>query len=158
MSKDEIIELLKTYKEKQAKLGLKKLEKKRKLTQLKNLKEEEINTKITQNYTEGGKTNQVSSKTENSIVKREERIANLREEIEVLDKEIEVLEIDVEEVDIRLASLTFLEKEIITAYYIDKFSYAEIGNLVYYRIKQQTRTEESIKKMIERIVKKLKKL
>lgn len=158
MSKDEIIELLKTYKEKKAKLGLKKLEKKRKLTQLKNLKEEEINTKITQNYAEGGKTNQVSSKTENSIVKREERIANLREEIEALDKEIEVLEIDVEEVDIRLTSLTFIEKEIITAYYIDGFSYAEIGNLVYYRIKQQTRTEESIKKMIERIVKKLKKI
>ena len=158
MNREEIIETLKRYKEKQGKLELKKLEKRKKEIELKHKEEEEMQISITQSYTQGSKTNQVSSKVENSVVKKSEKIEELKKEIRDLEKEIELLEIEVEEVNIRLGSLTYLEKEIITAYYIDKLSYTYIGNNIYYKIKQQTRSEESIKKMITKILVQLEKI
>ena len=158
MNKEEIIELLKEYKNKQGKLELKKLEKRKKELQLKYKREEEIKTSLTQSYAEGGKTNQVSSKVENSVIKKSEEIETLEKEIEELNKDIEQLEIDVEEVNIRLGSLTYLEKEIITAYYIDGFSAEYIGNNTYYKIKHQTRSERTILRIIENILKKIEKL
>lgn len=155
MNREEIIETLKRYKEKQGKLELKKLEKRKKEIKLKHKEEEEIKTSITQSYTQGSKTNQVSSKVENSVVKKSEKIEELKKEIKDLEKEIELLEIEVEEVNIRLGSLTYLEKEIITAYYIDEISYKDIGNITYYKIKHQTRSEDTIKRMIAKIIEKL---
>lgn len=157
MKKEEIIDLLKVYKEKQGKLELKKLEKRRKESQLKR-KKEETRISLTQSYLEGGKSNKVNSKVENSVVNKSEEIEELEEEIEELTSEIEDLEMVVEEVNIRLGSLTYLEKEIITAYYIDGFSAEYIGNNTYYMIKHQTRSERTILRIIENILKKIEKL
>lgn len=158
MNKTEIVELLKEYKKKQGQLDLKKLEKREKEILLKHKKEESPDTKITPGYTEGGKTNQVSSKIENSIIKIETNIETLETEIKELTKEIEILEIEVEKVNVRLGSLTYLENKIITAYYIDEFSPEYIGNYIYYEVKHQTRSERTIQRIIENILKKLEKL
>ena len=157
MSKDEIIELLTKYKVKQGKLDLKKLDKRKKEIELRD-KKEEIKINITAKYVEGSKGNKITSTIEEEIIKKDSKIIELEKEISELDKEIEKLEIEVEEVNIRLGTLTFLEKEIITAYYVDKLSYTYIGNTTYYRIKQQTRSEGAIKKMIIKILKKLENL
>lgn len=158
MNKEEIVDLLKEYKNKQGKLELKKLEKRKKELQLTYKLEEELKTSLVQSYSEGGKTNQVGSKVEKSVIKKSEEIEILKKEIETLKKEIEELEIDVAEVNIRLGSLTYLEKEIITAYYIDGFSAEYIGNNTYYKIKHQTRSERTILRMMENILKKIEKL
>lgn len=157
MDKISIIELLKNYKERQAKLDLKRNEKRRKEIQLEKLTGE-TNVKLTTNYSEGGKSNCISSKVENSVLKKEKEILTLQNELKELEREIELLELDVKDIDIRLGMLTYLEKEILVDYLINEMTYEEIGNLTYYRLRQQTRGEKAIKRIIEKAFSKLEKI
>lgn len=158
MSKEEIIEQLKEFKEKQGRLALKRNTRKRKKIQLRKRKKE-LKIKITQGYSEGSsKTNKITSSVEEAVIEKDEKIQELRNEIQELTDDIELLETDLEEVNIRLGSLTYLEKEIIYAYYVENLSYKEIGEETYYRIKHQTRDRRTIKDKIEQINKKMEKL
>lgn len=157
MNKEETKEMLKKYKEKQAKLDLKQNIKKRKIRELIKI-EKDIKINITPKYIEGSKSNKVESNVENTVVNKDEKVEELKKEIQELDDEIEELKLDIEEVNIRLGYLNYLEKEIITAYYVDELSPEYIGNHTYYEIKHQTRGEEAIKKIINRILRKLENL
>lgn len=157
MSKDEMIELLKSYKEKKAKKDL-RLEEKRRLERDKKILENDYSTNTTPTYMEGGRSNQVSSKVESKICKKDSRILEIEKRINELDEEIEELNYYLNQVNIRLGSLNELENKIITAYYIDEQDYDYIGNITYYEVKHQTRSEETIKRMIGQIINKLTKL
>lgn len=155
---EEIIDQLKKHKETEGKLALARIEKKRKEKILKK-KKEELDIKVTPNYSEtGAKTNKISSQVENLVVNKNMEIARLEKEIAELEEKIQILELDVEEANIRLGSLTYLEKEVIEAYYIDGLSMQEIGENTYYKVKRQTRGRKAIKNLIKKIEKKLKKL
>lgn len=158
MNKNDIIELLKNYKERQAKLDLKRNEKRRKEIQLEKLKEKDFEINIVPNYSEGGKGNGTSSKTENAVVRKDSDIKSLEKELKELEREIELLELDVKDIDIRLGMLTYLEKEILVDYLINEMTYEEIGNLTYYKLRQQTRGEKAIKRIIEKAFSKLEKI
>lgn len=151
MSKEEIIEQLKNLKEKEGRLALKRNSRKRKQIELRK-RIKEVKIKITQGYTEGSsKTNRISSCVEEAVVDKGEKVQELKQEIQELTDDIEMLEIDIEEVNIRLGSLTYLEKEIIYAYYVEGLSYKEIGEETYYRIKHQTRDRRTVKEIIKKI-------
>lgn len=158
MNKNEIIESLKTHKERQAKLDLRKNEKRRKEIKLARLKEEEYKINITPIYEEARRGNAINSKVENAVVKKDDNIEVLEKEIIELGREIELLEIDVNDINIRLGALTYLEKEILTDYLINKMNCTEIGNITYYKIKQQTRSEKTIREIIKRALEKLEKI
>lgn len=158
MSKEKIIEQLKQFKEKQAKLDLKRNERRRKKIQLRRIIKE-LKIKITQGYSEGSsKTNRISSSVEEAVIEKDERVQLLKNEIQELTDDIEILEIDLEEVNIRLGSLNYLEKEIIFAYYVEGLSYKEIGEETYYRVRHQTRDRRTIKQIVKKIENKMEKL
>ena len=158
MNKEETIELLKAYKERQAKLDLKKNAKRKKEIQLEILKEEEYKVNITPGYSEGVRANNINSRVENAVVKRNSNIEILENEIKELTRDIELLEIDVREIDIRLGMLTYLEKEILIDNLINEMTYTEIGNITYYRVKHQTRAEKAIQRIVKRALDKLEKI
>ena len=61
----------------------------------------------------------------------------------------------IEQVDIRLEALKYKEKEMLIAYYIDGYTYEDIGNRIYYRLFNQTRSTRNIQDIVERATKKL---
>lgn len=154
MSKDELIELLGRHKEKEAKKALKERRIKQLEKEIKQL-EEDYNTNIIPKFLEGGRSNETTSKVENKVCKKNNREQEIEEEIKKLKQEIDGLNYELDMVNIRLGSLNRLEKEIITARYIDKEDYHYIGNITYYNVKHQTRGEDAIKKIIEKIMNRL---
>lgn len=157
MSKEELIELLKTYKGKQSKRAL-RLEERQRLERRIAKIEADYETNMTPIYQEGGRGNQTTSKVENKILTKKEKIEGIEEQIKRIDEEIIELDYELNQVNIRLGSLSRLEKEIITAYYIDNQDYNYIGNVTYYEVKHQTRSGDTIKRIITQILSKLTKL
>ena len=155
MSKDELIELLREFKKKEAQLRLKEIERKKKELALEQLVKQEYEVNITPTYTEGSKSNEIKSKIEKVIVNKEEKRNQLEEEIKELDKEINLLQLEVEEINVRLGMLNYIEKEILTDYYVNENKLEDIGNFTYYRIRQQTRGVKAIKRIIEKALKKM---
>jgi len=157
MSKEELIELLKTHKYTTAKkaLNLNDINKlKRDIAKI----EKNYNINITPVYQEGSKSNQVSSKVENVIVKKDMEIIEKEEMIKKLEEENEDLDYVLNQVNIRLGSLTYIEKTVLTARYIDEMEYDYIGNEIFYDIKHQTRGEDAIKKICKKALNKMSKL
>lgn len=146
-----LIKLLKNYKENKATLNIRLKELKNKRIELKNLV---VDTSISGiNYdTEGiHSKNTISDKTGNSIIKTDDKRIKLEEEIRQLRK-------DVETVDDRLEILTYKEKQLLIARYIEECSYADIGNRIYYQLYSETRSEDTIQRMINRALKKVSKI
>jgi len=75
-----------------------------------------------------------------------------------IEEDIKKLRKDVEAVDDRLEILTYKEKQLLIARYIEECSYADIGNRVYYQIYSETRSEDTIQRMINRALKKVSKI
>lgn len=146
-----LIKLLKNYKENKATLNIRLKELKNKRIELKNLV---VDTSISGiNYNTEGihSKNTISDKTGNSIIKTDDKRIKLEEDIKKLRK-------DVEAVDDRLEILTYKEKQLLIARYIEECSYADIGNRVYYQIYSETRSEDTIQRMINRALKKVSKI
>ena len=157
MSKEELIELLKKHKEKQSKKAL-RLEERQRLERRIAKIEADYETNMTPIYQEGGRGNQTTSKVENKILTKKEKIEEIEEQIKRIDEEIIELDYELNQVNIRLGSLSRLEKEIITAYYIDEMDYKTIGVEIYWQIINQTRSERTVARKIEEIMEKMLKL
>lgn len=157
MSKEEFIRLLKTYKGKQSKKAL-RLEERQRLERRIAKIEADYETNMTPVYQEGGRGNQTTSKVENKILTKKEKIEEIEEQIKRIDEEIIELDYELNQVNIRLGSLSRLEKEIITAYYIDEMDYKTIGVEIYWQIINQTRSERTVARKIEEIMEKMLKL
>ena len=140
-----LIKLLKNYKENKATLNIRLKELKNKRIELKNLV---VDTSISG----------ISDKTGNSVTKVDSKRIKLEEDIAKLEEEIRQLRKDVETVDDRLEMLTYKEKQLLIARYIEECSYADIGNRVYYQIYSETRSEDTIQRMINRALKKVSKI
>lgn len=153
-----LINLLKNYKENKVKLKIKLKELKNKRIQLKNL---EVDTTVSGiNYDNEGihTKNAITDKTGNSIAKTDDRRIKLEEGIAKLEEEVRALRRDVETVDDRLEILTYKEKQLLIARYIEECSYADIGNRIYYQLYSETRSEDTIQRMVNRALKKVSKI
>lgn len=155
MSKEELIELLRDYKENKAKLNIK-------LKELKNnrikLKEIDLETNITSSFginQDIHSKNQISNKVLKKIEENETKKEAAKEKIEELEADIRKLREKVDLIDDRLECLKYKEKELLIAYYVDGRSYDDIGNNLYFKLFNQTRNWETIKKIIERALDKM---
>lgn len=157
MSKDELIGLLKNYKQTMARRDLNLSEIDKLNRDIKKI-EGDYCIKITTRYQEGGKSNRVCSDVENSVVKKDIRIIEMEEKIIGLEEENEELNYKLRQVDVRLGSLSRLEKEIMVDYYINEMDYKTIGIETYWKMINQTRSEKTVARKIEEITQKILKL
>lgn len=157
MTKQELILLLKQYKENKAKLKIKLKELNSKRIKLKSL--EKIDTSLSStsydNNSDIHSKNKISDKVGNKVATNEDKKAELKEEIANLEIEVQNLRNKTEAVDDRLEMLTYKEKEMLSAFYIDNCSYEDIGNRVYWNIYHETRSGDTIKRIVEKATKKM---
>lgn len=155
MSKEELIKLLKEYRENNAKLKLRQREKRNLEKELNNIQAEiNMNTAYEINSDIRSK-NQTSNKVLNSVIQKEDREEKIRQRIKELKKEIFILKNKVADVDIRLESLYYKEREILAAYYVDNRSAEEIGRNIYYKLYQRTCTQDNIYDIIKKSTKRM---
>lgn len=130
MTKDQLILLLKKYKENKSKLRLKLREKEKKLRQLEAIKEAEL--KSGDNDVNSGihSKNSISDKVGNFASDTIDKENDLKLEIESLQKEIDEISANLEEVDIRLDALKEKEKDILVLYYVEDCTYKEIEDKI----------------------------
>lgn len=150
MSKEELILLLKKYKENKAKLKLKLREKESTLRKLENIKDIEVKSVTIGINNDIHSKNAISDKVGNKASNNSDIEIELKSRLKELEEEINKLSNKVEEIDIRLEALKYREREILIAYYIDGCTYEDIGNRVYYRLFGQTRTTRHIQRLVER--------
>lgn len=160
MTKEKLIESLKTYKENIAKLKLRRLEKKKCEKRLKQyIRLESSTTGLVGTNQDIHSKNKISNKTEKTVIdtieKNEKEIEEAKERIKELEAEIEELEIIIAETSIRLQALKYKEKEILYAYYVEERTYEDIGNNLYFKLFNQTRDVGAIKKIVEKATKKM---
>lgn len=155
MSKEELIELLRDYKENKAKLNIK-------LKELKNnrikLKEIDVETSITSSFginQDIHSKNQISNKVLKKIEENETKKEVAKEKIEELEADVRKLREKVNLIDDRLESLKYKEREILVAYYIDGRTAEDIGNNLYFRLFNQTRSNRHIQRIIEKATEKM---
>lgn len=155
MSKEELIELLRDYKENKAKLNIK-------LKELKNnrikLNEIDVETSITSSFginQDIHSKNQISNKVLKKIEENETKKEVAKEKIEELEADVRKLREKVDLIDDRLESLKYKEREILVAYYIDGRTAEDIGNNLYFRLFNQTRSNRHIQRIIEKATEKM---
>lgn len=159
MTKEELIGLLKEYKQNRARLNIKLKELKTARIKLKAC--DDIETSTACAYGENQdihSKNQISNKVLNKVEENDTKRFELKKEIENLEEEVRQLRNKVEAVEDRLDGLYPKERELLSAYYIDNRSYEEIGNQLYFQLYNQTRSWETIKKIIEKATNKMIKL
>ena len=159
MNKQELVELLKSYKENKAKLNIKLKE--LKLARIKLKSCEDIDTSLTTAYginQDIHSKNKITNKVLQKIESNDKRKQELKQEIENLEEIVKNLRDKVEAVDDRLEGLKFKERKMLESYYIEGNTYEDIGNRVYWEIYHQTRTGETIKGIIDDAIEKITKL
>ena len=155
MSKEELILLLKRYKENKAKLKFKLKEKEKILRQLENIEEVELSPNILEINSDIHSKNSISDKTGNKASKNVDKKEELTSKLKEIEEEITILNDLIEEIDIRLEVLRYREKVILMSYYIDGCTYEDIGNRLYYNLFQQTRTSRHIQRVVEKATEKM---
>ena len=155
MTKEELIILLKTYKENKARLKLKLRDKEKILRQLENIKNITLSVTSYENNSDIHSKNIISDKVGNKASNNTDKELDLKAQLIEIEETIKELTDKLEEVNIRLEALKYKEREVLTAYYIDGCTYEDIGNLVYYRLFNQTRTARHIQRLVERTTDKI---
>jgi hypothetical protein len=154
ITKDQLILLLKDYKSNTAKKELKELELSCVIRQIADIEDKEPSTTSIidgQPHAKGG----IGDKVGDMAIKRVDMTRELTDKSKELQKEIDTLDYSIKQIDIRLKSLKDKEREILIAYYIEGITADDIGNRVYYKLYQQTRSDRAIKSIIERATNKM---
>lgn len=149
MTKETLILLLKQYKENKAKLKLKLKEKEKLLRNLDQLKDISISAVSTEINNDIHSKNSISDKVGNKASDNIDKEKEYRKQLNRLEQEIIELNDIIEETDIRLDALKDKEKQILMAYYVDGYTYEEIGNRVYWQLYNQTRSSRNIQDIVD---------
>ena len=158
MTREELVILLKEYKENKARLNIK-------LKELKNsrikLKYVDSDTNMTSSYGDNQdihSKNQISDKVSRKVEENDTKRIELENKIEELEEEVRKLREKVDTVEDRLEGLKFKEREILTAYYVEGMTAEDIGNRLYFQLFSQTRSGRHIQRIIEKATEKMVKL
>ena len=158
MTREDLIVLLKEYKENKARLNIK-------LKELKNsrikLKYVDSDTNMTSSYGDNQdihSKNQISDKVSRKVEENDTKRIELENKIEGLEEEVRELREKVDTVEDRLEGLKFKEREILTAYYVEGMTAEDIGNRLYFQLFNQTRSGRHIQRIIEKATEKMVKL
>ena len=132
MTREDLIVLLKEYKENKARLNIK-------LKELKNsrikLKYVDSDTNMTSSYGDNQdihSKNQISDKVSRKVEENDTKRIELENKIEELEEEVRKLREKVEAVEDRLIGLKYKERELLVAYYIDGRTAENISRTLYY--------------------------
>ena len=156
MTKEELIELLKDYKQNKAKLNIKLKELKTARIKLRVCND--IETKTTSTYGENEdirSKNKISDKVLDKIEENDTKRLELEAEIEELEKMVKVLRKKVEVVEDRLIGLKYKEREILIAYYIEGRTAQNIGDKLYFQMYNRTCSARYIQKIIDKATQKM---
>ncbi len=156
MTKEELIKLLKEYKQNKAKLNIKLKELKTARLKLKAC--DDIETNTTSAYGENQdihSKNKISNKVLSKIEQNDIKRLELESEIESLEKTIKELRNKVEAVEDRLIGLKYKEREILTAYYIDGRTAQNIGDKLYFQMYNRTCSARYVQKIIDKATKRM---
>ena len=156
MTKPELIELLKSYKENKAKLNIRLKELKLARIKLKSLEEIDVSLSVAYGLNQDiHSKNKISDKVGRQVEENDSKRRELEEEIKELEKTVRELRDKVESVDDRLIGLKYKEREILTAYYIDGRTAQNIGDKLYFKMYNRTCTARYIQKIIDNATKKM---
>ena len=156
MIKEELIQLLKDYKQNKAKLNIKLKELKSARQRLKYC--DELETSLTPGYgvnQDIHSKNQISDKILNKVEENDTKKLEIQQEIEKLEEVVRQLRDKVETVEDRLEGLKYKEREILTAYYVEGRTAEDIGNKLYFQLFNQTRSDRHIQRIIEKATNKM---
>ncbi len=156
MTKSELIELLKSYKENKAKLNIRLKELKSARMKLKSLEDIDYTLSVSYGLNQDiHSKNKISDKVGNQVEQNDTKKRELEEEIKNLEEEVRELRDKVESVDDRLVGLKYKEREILTAYYVEGRTAEDIGNKLYFQLFNQTRSDRHIQRIIEKATNKM---
>lgn len=155
MTREDLIVLLKEYKENKARLNIK-------LKELKNsrikLKYVDSDTNMTSSYGDNQdihSKNQISDKVSRKVEENDTKRIELENKTEELEEEVRELREKVEAVEDRLIGLKYKERELLVAYYIDGRTAENISRTLYYDMYQRTCTPRYIQKIIDKATQKM---
>ena len=155
MTREDLIVLLKEYKENKARLNIK-------LKELKNsrikLEYVDSDTNMTSSYGDNQdihSKNQISDKVSRKVEENDTKRIELENKIEELEEEVRKLREKVEAVEDRLIGLKYKERELLVAYYIDGRTAENISRTLYYDMYQRTCTPRYIQKIIDKATQKM---
>lgn len=160
MSKEELVTLLKKYKELKAKMKSCEKEIAKIDNQLTREKFKQCNDiKISSNSLEINSDihskNSISDKTANQAITHIDTITELNNKEKKIFDEMRECEYKVEYIDIRLNALTEKEYLVVYNHFIEGFTYSYIGNNQYYSKFKQTRSEKVIQKISDIAINKM---
>ena len=158
MTREDLIVLLKEYKENKARLNIKLKELKTSRIKLKYV---DSDTNMTSSYGDNQgihSKNQISDKVSRKVEENDIKKIELEKKIEELEEEVRKLREKVDTVEDRLEGLKFKEREILTAYYVEGMTAEDIGNRLYFQLFSQTRSGRHIQRIIEKATEKMVKL
>lgn len=158
MTREDLIKLLKEYKENKARLNIKLKELKTSRIKLKYV---DSDTNMTSSYGDNQdihSKNQISDKVSRKVEENDAKRIELEKRIEALEEEVRELREKVDTVEDRLEGLKFKEREILTAYYVEGMTAEDIGNRLYFQLFNQTRSGRHIQRIIEKATEKMVKL
>ena len=157
MTREEFIELLKSYKENKARLTIKLKELKNARIQLKN-NEDRYDTSLTSTFglnQDIHSKNQISDKVSKKVEQNDSNVRMLEDRIQKLEEEVRELREKVDVVEDRLEALKYKEKQILIAYYVEGRTAEDIGNKLYFQLFSQTRSDRHIQRIIDKATKKM---
>lgn len=156
MTKSELIELLKSYKENKAKLNIRLKELKLARIKLKALEEIDVSLSTAYGLNQDiHSKNKVSDRVGKKVEENDTKRRELEEEIKNLEETVRDLRDKVDLIDDRLACLKYKEKEMLYAYYIEGRTYDDIGSNLYFRLFKQTRDRDTIKDIVKKATQKM---
>ena len=155
MTREELIKLLKEYKENKARLNIKLKELKTIRIKLKYI---DSDTNLTSSYGNNQdihSKNQISDKVSRKVEENDTKRIELEKRIEILEEEVRKLREKVDAVEDRLIGLKYKERELLVAYYIDGRTAENISRTLYYDMYQRTCTPRYIQKIIDKATQKM---
>lgn len=155
MTREDLIVLLKEYKENKARLNIKLKELKTSRIKLKYV---DSDTNMTSSYGDNQdihSKNQISDKVSRKVEENDIKRIELEKRIEELEEEVRELREKVEAVEDRLIGLKYKERELLVAYYIDGRTAENISRTLYYDMYQRTCTPRYIQKIIDKATQKM---
>ncbi len=158
MTKEQLILLLKNYKENKAKLKLKLREKESILRKIESLKNVSLSVTSYEENSNIHSKNIITDKVGNKVSDNLDTELDLKAELERVENDIKELNTKLEEVDIRLEALKYKEKEILVAYYVEGHTYEDIGENVYYKLFNQKRSTRNIQDIVDKATQKILKI
>lgn len=155
MTREDLIKLLKEYKENKARLNIKLKELKTARIKLKYI---DSDTNLTSSYGDNQdihSKNQISDKVSRKVEENDTKRIELENRIEALEEEVRKLREKVDAVEDRLIGLKYKERELLVAYYIDGRTAENISRTLYYDMYQRTCTPRYIQKIIDKATQKM---